>query len=264
MLFIGHLCSAQETEKKYFDTSCWTFWNVDYQMNNGDSLFFEGNTRSSAFDSYIVDGLKMNRAHVMLGYAHKLTPKLYVGGSIRSVFEPNWNVWFWRAFFQHNGQIGGKLDFQKRLSYEYVTPHELEDKPGERSEYGRFGIWALLGKNFKIGQSNFRAEFSYELFIHTQDETSEDRLVDLSRLRVDFYYQLNDNIRLGAFAMRNTEFYFAPSTLPQYDEDGNVIQPGKPERNLNLITPVYGLTFKYSIRQKEECNCPGEKKRRKK
>ncbi|MBB3696076.1 DUF2490 domain-containing protein [Flammeovirga yaeyamensis] len=263
---VTHISVAQETEKRYLDTSFWTIWNVDYQLNNGDSVFFEGNTRSSNFDSYIVDGLKMNRAHVMLGYAHKLTPKLYIGASIRSVFEPNWNVWYYRGFLQHNGQIGGLLDFQKRLQYEYISPNEIEDKPGDRSDFGRFGFWAMLGKSFPIGNAKFRGEFSYEIFVHTNDESTEERLVDLSRLRFDFYYLLNENIRIGAFAMRDTQFFFAPATLPSYDEDGNIVQPAKPERNLNLITPVYGLTFKYSFRTKEDCNCPGEgrEKRRKK
>ncbi|WP_281613255.1 hypothetical protein [Flammeovirga sp. SubArs3] len=263
--FLSITTYAQETEKKNLDTSYWTNWNFDYQLNNLDSLFFEVNTRSSAFDSYIVDGLNINRAHIMAGYAHHLTEKLYLGASIRSVFEPDWNVWYWRLFLQHNGQIGdGLLDFQKRIQYEYITPFKQVDTPGTRDNYGRFGFWLLLGKDFNIGKPKFRTEFSYEFFINNGDDATDQRLVDLSRLRLDMYWYASDRIRIGAFAMRNTEFYFAPATGPSYDANGELISEGKPERNLNRITPVYGFSFKYSIRHKEECNCPGEKRRKRK
>ncbi|AZQ62263.1 hypothetical protein EI427_08440 [Flammeovirga pectinis] len=256
---------SQETEKKYYDNSYWTLWNVDYELNNSDSLFFEVNTRSSAFDSYIIDGLNINRAHIMLGYAHKFkNKKLMVGGSIRDVFEPNWNVLFLRAFFQHNGQIGGGLlDFQKRLQYEQILHNKTGDTSGNRDDYGRIGFWIMLGRNFTIAQAKLRAEFSYELFVNTNNSSSDDRSVDLTRLRFDVYYRFaEDKFRVGLFAMRDTQYYFAPASGPSYDANGNLISEGKPERNLNLITPTYGITFKYSIRQKEECNCPGEKKRR--
>ncbi|NLR92048.1 hypothetical protein [Flammeovirga agarivorans] len=263
--FLSITTYAQETEKKNLDTSYWTNWNFDYQLNNLDSLFFEVNTRSSAFDSYIVDGLNINRAHIMTGYAHHLTEKLYLGASIRSVFEPDWNVWYWRLFLQHNGQIGdGLLDFQKRIQYEYITPFKQVDTPGTRDNYGRFGFWLLLGKDFNIGKPKFRTEFSYEFFINNGDDATDQRLVDLSRLRLDMYWYVSDRIRIGAFAMRNTEFYFAPATGPSYDANGELISEGKPERNLNRITPVYGFSFKYSIPHKEECNCPGEKRRKRK
>lgn len=264
ILFHSFLVNAQETEKKYVDNSYWTLLNVDYQLQNNDSIFVEINTRSSAFNSYIIEGLNINRAHIMLGYAHKFkNPKLMVGGSIRSVFEEKWNVWFYRGFFQHNGIIGGDLlEFQKRLSYEYISPNKTEDTPGARDPYGRIGLWLMLGRNFNISKAKFRGEFSYEFFVNQNDQTADDRVVDLSRLRFDLYWVASEKIRVGVFAMRDTQFYYAPATGSSYDSDGNLISDGKPERNLNLITPTYGLTFKYSFRQKEECNCPGEKKRR--
>lgn len=264
ILFNHNILFAQDTEKKYSDTSYWTFWNFDYQLANNDSLFFEINTRSSAFNSYLIDGLNINRAHLMLGYAHKFkNPKFIVGASVRSVFEEKWNVWYYRGFFQHNGVIGGDLlEFHKRLSYEYIDPIKTEDTPGSRESYGRFGVWLMLGRNFNLGTAKFRGEFSYEFFMHQNDQSAEERVVDLSRLRFDLYWVLSENIRLGVFALRDTQFYFAPATGPRYDADGNLISEGKPERNLNIITPTYGFTFKYSIRQKGECNCPGEKRRR--
>lgn len=264
-LLNSYCVSAQETEKRYADNSYWTLWNIDYELPNHDSLFFEVNTRSSAFDSYIIEDLSMNRAHLMLGYAHKFkNPKLMIGASIRSVFEPNWHVWYWRAFFQHNGIVGNNLvEFQKRLQYEYITPNKTVDTPGTRDPFGRLSLWVMLGKNFNIANSKWRGEFSYELFVHQNDKSAEDRLVDLTRLRFDLFWVASENIRVGLYAMRDTQYYFAPATGPRYDENDNIIAEGKPERNLNIITPTYGFSFKYSIRQKEECNCPGEKRRKK-
>ncbi|MBD0403961.1 hypothetical protein [Flammeovirga sp. EKP202] len=261
----NNLVNAQETRKRYEDTSYWTFWNIDYELPNSDSLFFEINTRSSSFNDYIIEDLSMNRAHFMVGYAHKFKdPKLMIGASIRSVFEQNWNIWYWRAFFQHNGIIGDNLlEFQKRLSYEYITYNKTVDTPGSRDDVGRFGLWLMLGKNFNVSKAKLRGEFSYELFINQDNENENDRLVDLTRLRFDLYWLASERIRLGLFAMRNTVFVYRIASGPSFDGDGNLISEGVPEHNLNKITPTYGLTFKYSIRQKEECNCPGEKRRKK-
>lgn len=263
-LFLSFSVNAQETRKRYDDNSYWTFWNVDYELPNQDSLFFEINTRSSSFDDYIIEELSMNRAHFMVGYAHKFkNPKLMIGGSIRSVFESNWNIMFWRGFFQHNGIIGDNLlEFQKRLSYEYITHHKTTNTPGDRKDMGRFGVWLMLGRNFNISKAKFRGEFSYEFFVNQDTDSENDRLVDLSRLRFDLYWVASERIRLGLFAMRNTVFTYRVASGPRFDGDGNQISEGVPEHNLNIVTPTYGLTFKYSIRHKEKCNCPGEKKRR--
>ncbi|MEH0156368.1 hypothetical protein V6R21_19630 [Limibacter armeniacum] len=256
IFFLFSVSSALgQSEKNYLPTSYWGWADISYKLPSESYFFGQLNTRASSFPNNISTALPLDRMHFMVGYNHKANQVWNLGASERLVIENNWLLWYTMAYFRHEGKLGS-IDLNKQFGYEWISHQKSSSSNGTRNDYGRFSGLVSIGKDFNIKGEIFRPEFSYQFFIYHKNETAQDRRIDLTRMRIDFLWKATEQLYIGLFAMRDTQYNFVlGSTKPVYDEDGNIVTDDNgnpqlqeiPSRNINSITPVIGFNLRWEL-----------------
>lgn len=233
-----------ETVKSYQPKSYWFTADFDYLIGDKTHLLGQLNFRESFEET------ELDRGHLMLGASYDMTEYWQVGITERFVYEPYMNYLFSQAFVSHRGKIGS-LDFIKTGSIELINHFSEPRGGGVVKDYGRFSALAVLGKDFSLAGLDWRGELSYQLFVHfhpDDDMERETRRIDRTRLKAELFCQLTKGIYLGAFAMRDTFYYFTLGGVRYIQEgDGNLREEPYDAVKRNRITPVYGLSLRFDI-----------------
>lgn len=177
-----------------------------------------------------------------LGYAQWLGANWQLGGhllyhtsleakSVDQRFTP-------RVYVAHKGSIGRVLFF-KRLALD----RELDLSNQQNASLNNLWRFALVfdaSFPFSIKSQNFRLGGSIEAFKEYDDDDSYDPqvLINFTRPRVDLTWLPNNQVAVTAFAMRQTRYV---QTSFQ----------GQNREQLNIITPTWGLEFRYAFHNKE-------------
>ncbi|MBC7449861.1 MAG: hypothetical protein H7259_00075, partial [Cytophagales bacterium] len=149
-----------------------------------------------------------------------------------------------RLYLQHRGNIGSVL-FSQELLYEQFnftnntmsTTTASGTITSRRPAEGRIGIGIGLGKYVKAGSNHIAVFASYRPYIQfdfKNDDASyyKDRFIDYTNLRIDAGYLIANQLYIGIYGERDTNFSYVTSADPY---------------RLNSITPILGLVCNYLI-----------------
>jgi hypothetical protein len=219
--------------KDYQQNSYWLTLRADAYLKSGSYFFFEGNLKTKNSFSSLNE---YNNRHFMLGYELKASYKWYFGLSVRNLSSRYMNYFVPKVNLTHRGSIK-KINFIKELSAE-----DLLLKKYYSSNLIRLGLSAGLGKNFKIGKTNWYGMMSYRVFLiydlkNGKNSYLANRKIDLTRLRFDLHYIIIPNLYIGVFAMRETEYLYVLG----YSQNGI----NYPDMKENRVAPTFGLTLNY-------------------
>jgi hypothetical protein len=236
--FPQSVSDSAQVHRDYYKNTYWLTLRLDNYFKSGSYFFFEANLKSN---NPFYSVTEVNNRHFMLGYELKASDKWYFGASVRHLSNPTMNYFVPRCNVTHRGVVK-KIDFIKELSGEQMLL-----KKYYTYDLTRVGMGVALGKNFKIGKTNWYAMLSYRAFLvldfkNGKNSYLSNRKIDLTRLRFDLIYRITPNINMGIFAMRETAYGYI---LGSYDMNSVLIHPDYKENN---VAPTYGLTLNYILK----------------
>jgi len=204
----------------FFQQNSCVFYSMDYNFNPNHRYWITNATRINN-----TIGLEMNASN-----------RWYIGGSIshRLSYVKNQNLATAKVNFSHRGNIKS-IQFIKELSYEYI--HHFNDPFYITQKDFQTGMAAGLYKTFQLFKRPLGIFPSYKAILNSglQFDIYKNRKIDFTRLRLDVFYGITDNVYIGVFAMKETEYY-------TYSSSG-----GNPPVNIyfriNNIKPVIGLNL---------------------
>jgi len=238
---------TQAQSKLNSAAALWPELQVNLGLGDEGLLFFRNQYRINTDARY--NDLKesgpfsgFERIELAVGYEHTLSEHWRGGAMFRYAAENYPKASFLGLFLRHNGQVRS-LFFNKQLLAEYVSQR---DQDGQ----ARFRLAAELGKRFPLGSRFITPSISYEGFVvadFSQQEglPNKQRNIDRTRLRLNVTHELTEKLRVTAYFMRQTDYYYVLMP-PVYDEQEQLVKEGYTTKR-NRISPVVGLEVKYTF-----------------
>jgi hypothetical protein len=231
LLWVGiSFASAQaldtlQVQKQYRPWVTYTSARLEKIFNKGSSLFaeygtmleFQGLKRISQ-DEY--NSLNENYSSFLwVGYEHSFTKHWYAGVSEKANFVTHESgSFFTRINASHRGHIG-KLFFYKEIAFEYLS--YASDNSGKAKDQGRFSPSMGLGRHLKIKGKPLYIGVNYRLFFdffYGKDTYGlyDKRKIDRTKLKAEISYGVLPHWYIGAYYLRDTEYYCACGGDPAY------------------------------------------------
>jgi hypothetical protein len=236
---------TQAQSKVSAPMAIWPELQLNYGVGETGLLFFRNQYRINTdgrYNDLRESGMlsSFERVELALGYEHILSEHWRGGAMIRYAAEDYPTASFYSLFLRHNGNIRS-LYFNKQAMAEYMNVEDQE-------ALGRFRFTGELGKRLPFKGKFITPAISYEALLLSdfgKDEnlTTEERIIDRTRLRVNLTYELTEKLRLTPYFMRQTDYYYV-LVSPVYDENEQLVEEGYTTKR-NRISPVVGLEIKY-------------------
>lgn len=233
--------SAQPLQRLVRSADLWSGVGVEKYFPKGSFYWGEIGMRSSANGELNqLEALPAYWLQAHIGYEHRLTRHWSAGAGGRVVADAGSDFLSVRPYIRHTGRLFG-MEFIKQAQYEWFH-FQSNRLPND----ARMGGYMHLARNVRIGGQTFRPQLSYEVMVWQRRNDplagTDRRRIDRTRLRADWMWFASEKMRVSAWAMRQTEYYFA---LESFDQEGNLLEPF---RRLNVVLPVVGLSLKWWIR----------------
>ncbi len=238
--FSALFAHGQPLEKDWRNTALWAETQLLVKNSQQHLWFSELQVRYSTLpdnQNTIAEAFPFYRAHLWVGRQWHFSEAWQGSLSGRVALENNRQLLFSTLYAQHSGSLG-RFKLVKRLQWEHLT--DSQETP---LYWARTSGWLWLSTSFQRRAFAWKPILSYQFFFNhrTADNpipAENERLIDRTRLRFDLTL-CTAAWRVGVFAMRETDYFFAQEV---FDENGEM---KKPFRKLNLITPTYGISFRY-------------------
>ncbi|HXA01229.1 MAG TPA: hypothetical protein VNW99_04530 [Cytophagaceae bacterium] len=245
-LFIISEASAQTTvndsaqvRHDYQPTALNFSLRAEYYLKNGSYFFAEALYKSSK--SYYSTS-EVFKEYLWVGYEHKASEKWYLGISGRTLQFPKEVSFIGRVNVSHRGKIRS-LGFLKELTMDQISRKSKQN-------YVRAGLAIGLYKKIRLGKTTIIPVLSYKAYeifdLKNPNTFFKNRLIDLTRLRLDVYVMVHKNLFLGIYAMRETDYYYTLGySVP--DPNNPSVMIYYPDFKVNSIIPTFGFSLNFIL-----------------
>jgi hypothetical protein len=246
-LFITSTTTAQnvndtaQVRHDYQPTAFNISFRSEYYLKKGSYFFAEGLYKAS--QSYYYYTSEVFKEYLWVGYEHKASEKWYLGISGRALQFPKEASFISRVNVSHRGKIGS-LGFLKEHTLDQISMKNKQN-------YARVGLAAGLYKKFKLGKTTIIPMLSYKAYqifdLKNSNSVFKNRLIDLTRMRLDIYFMVHKNLFLGIYAMRETDYYYILGySVP--DPNNPLVMIYYPDVKVNSIIPTFGFSLNFILK----------------
>ncbi|WP_027003443.1 hypothetical protein [Hugenholtzia roseola] len=254
-LWVGLFCAlpfvpttAQDLprEARWIPTALWWEMQADYTDTKDNRFWVSISLRRQTEEKSDFFYRKSWAAH----YQKNISPHWQAGAGLRYDGQSNVNRTAWKAYLRHVSFVR-KIRIFKQITPEYIRHDNAFYENfwnlrlllgAEKTFFRKTAVAGEQAKETSLSSSGtplLSLHSSFELFRELGNEADLKRFFYESRWRTDLLYYpsglFSNRLALGLFFNLQNLHYVA---LAQYDIGGNVI---KPDRRLNLHTPVYGF-----------------------
>ncbi|MFN3403287.1 MAG: hypothetical protein ACK40G_04275 [Cytophagaceae bacterium] len=243
------LCFSQQddppTFKYFFPDNYWSFLRGDVYLKDGSFIYLENNL---VFNKYkgIGSGIFENLQHhqYVLGLQYCGGQHWYMGAKQTFLSNPD-VTYITELNALHAGSILQKVDFIQQLSFEYISPPKSDNPHVIIRNEGRLSLLLMLHKEFNLLNRPLKIHLfarPYLKFYFGENTSNiyQERFIDRTRFGMYATYGVFKNVHIGAFAFRETDYYYRKGMSP--------------EGRLNQITPQYGFILNVVINNKNRQN----------
>jgi hypothetical protein len=228
----AQVSDSAQVRHDYQATAFNTSLRAEFYLKNGSYFFAEGLYKASK--SYYYYTNEVYKEYFWAGYEHKASEKWYLGISGRTLQFPKEVSFITRLNISHRGKIGS-LRFLKELTMDQISRKSKQN-------YARIGLAMGLYKKIKLGKTAIIPVLSYKAFevfdLKNPNSFFKNRLIDLTRLRLDIYLMVHKNLFLGIYAMRETDYYYILGSS----------FPVMPDYKINSVIPTLGFSLNFIVK----------------
>jgi hypothetical protein len=247
-LFILSEVAAQNTNDSaqvrhdYQPTALNTSLRAEFYLKKGSYFFAEGLYKASK--SYYYYTNEVFKEYLWVGYEHKASEKWYLGISGRTLQFPKEVSFISRVNVSHRGKISS-VGFLKELTLDQISRKSKQN-------YARVGLAMGLYKKLKLGKATIIPVLSYKAFeifdLKNANSFLKNRLIDLTRMRLDIYFMVHKNLFLGIYAMRETDYYYTLGYSIPDPSNPSLILYTVPDFKVNSVIPTLGFSLNFILK----------------
>lgn len=262
-LFLPLFCIffASQAQIQPYDASNWPVYKenpgvtfmanprVDLVLPSGSVLYWDGMYNFNKQYGLINE---QYRASNTVGLEYKAGEHWRLGINLRHQlpYSQGFQILSQKAHIAHRGKIKS-LDFIKEISFENITIFSKTTSGTIQSfSEARIGLSGGLGRWFQLGPDHkLYGSLTFRAFMNTLYRINiinyyGVRFIDLTRTRFDLIYPINDQLYLGIWAARETQYFYALFT--------SGTQGTLPDRKINQVTPVLGVSVNFVLNKAGE------------
>ncbi len=256
LLVCFKVTNAQTLEKFRESISVWSYLQGQYYSPNENFRFIaDVQLRYSSEELYteLSSSIPFYRGQYTLGGEYYMQKGWLLGASARVADERTTNIIVPKGWIAHRGEFLG-LSFYKEVGIESFNYFETI---GNTPDYYRWSLLVSLAKELSLGDKLLTLHMDYRIFRNQGEaRASQSRRIDKTRWFLGAKYPLTEKLDLEIFLMKETNYLKLIATQGRFDAEGNQIEPPKPERNYNKVTPILGFGLSYAIKKSSKTTNP--------